>query len=105
MLPLCLNAVSSLKQSIHTLWSRSRSGFLTLCGGGARRLDHQMYRQAVLDVVRAKGLVVLHDFTGEDQAQLIGLRVELFRDRLLELPAYRGNGRRRGGRKKKEKQK
>lgn len=80
------------------MWSRGRVGLLILCSGGARRLDHQVHRQAVLDVVRVEGLVVLHDLAGEDEAQLIGLCVELLGDRLLELPS--GAARKRERKKK-----
>lgn len=85
------------------MWSRGRVGLLVLCGSGARRLDDQVHRQAVLDVVRVEGLVVLHDLAGEDQAQLIGLCVELLGDRFLKLPARPTQGEaRQGGRKEKE---
>lgn len=85
-----------------TLWSRGRIGFLILCGGGgARRLDHQVHRQTVLDVVCAECLVILHDFAGEDEAQLISLCVEFLGDRLLKLPAQ-GKERRRWEEREKE---
>lgn len=67
------------------MWSRGRVGLLILRGGRARRLDHQVHRQAVLDVVRIEGLMVLHDLAGEDETQLIGLRVKLLGDCLLKL--------------------
>lgn len=80
------------------MWSRGRVGLLILRGGSARCLDHQVHRQAVLDVVRIEGLMVLHDLAGEDETQLIGLRVKLLGDCLLKL-------RRRGRGREKEKEK
>lgn len=42
-----------------------------------------MHRQAILDVVRGEGFMILHDLASEDQAQLIGLRVKLLRHRIF----------------------
>lgn len=77
------------------MWSRGRVGLLILRSCGAWSLDHQMHRQAVLDIVSTEGLMILHDLAGEDEAQLIGLCVKLLGDCLLKLPVCptkRGEG-------------
>jgi len=50
-----------------------------------RRLNHQMHRQVVLDVVHLKGVRVLHNFAGKNEHELLGLRLELLCNQNFEL--------------------
>lgn len=58
---------------------------LRLARGSPWRLDDQVDGEPVLDVMCPECFVVLHNFSGKNKADLIGLGVEFLRDRVFEL--------------------